>query len=140
MTVPHDHDHDHDHAGWWGRIRHGIAPLSHDAADSIDSAFASSERGIRAVKVSLVGLMVTAVLQLGVVAVSGSVALLADTIHNFSGQQDQASWTQSLGRDQDGSHHNPTLRGQNRDRPFVQGPTCAGGQSPLHLDIAIPTR
>jgi cation diffusion facilitator family transporter len=82
MTISHDHD--HDQAGWWSRIRHRIAPHSHDAADSIDSALASSKRGIRAVKISLVGLMVTAVLQLGVVAVSGSVALLADTIHNFS--------------------------------------------------------
>lgn len=86
MTVSHDHghDHDHDHGGLWGRIRRVVAPHSHDAADSIDAALASSERGIRAVKISLVGLMVTAVLQLGVVAVSGSVALLADTIHNFS--------------------------------------------------------
>ena len=40
--------------------------------------------GIRAVKISLVGLGLTAVLQLAVVLVSGSVALLADTIHNFS--------------------------------------------------------
>jgi cation diffusion facilitator family transporter len=36
------------------------------------------------VKLSLVGLGATAVLQLAVVLVSGSVALLADTIHNFS--------------------------------------------------------
>ncbi len=35
-------------------------------------------------KISLVALGVTAALQLGVVAISGSVALLADTIHNFS--------------------------------------------------------
>lgn len=82
MTIDHDHDHDRD--GLWSRIRHGVAPHSHDAADSIDTALAASERGIRAVKISLVGLMVTAVLQLGVVALSGSVALLADTIHNFS--------------------------------------------------------
>ena len=41
-------------------------------------------RGIRAVRISLVGLGATAVLQLVIVAVSGSVALLADTIHNFS--------------------------------------------------------
>ncbi|EAP98724.1 possible conserved membrane protein [Janibacter sp. HTCC2649] len=87
MTASHDHDHDHNHdhdAGWWGRIRHAAAPHSHDAADSIDSALASSERGIRAVKISLVGLMVTAVLQVVVVTFTGSVALLADTIHNFS--------------------------------------------------------
>ncbi len=50
----------------------------------MDDALESSARGIRAVKVSLVGLAVTAVVQLLVFLVSGSVALLADTIHNFS--------------------------------------------------------
>jgi cation diffusion facilitator family transporter len=40
--------------------------------------------GIRAIKWSLGGLAVTALLQLVIVLVSGSVALLADTIHNFS--------------------------------------------------------
>ena len=59
-------------------------PHSHDAADSLDSALESSAQGIRAVKISLVALSVTAALQLLVVAVSGSVALLADTVHNFS--------------------------------------------------------
>jgi len=37
------------------------------------------------VKISLVALAVTAALQTLVVAVSGSVALFADTVHNFSG-------------------------------------------------------
>ena len=79
----HDHEHDHEH-GWWDRVRHALTPHSHDAADSLDPALESSTRGIRAVKLSLVGLGSTALLQLVVVAVSGSVALLADTIHNFS--------------------------------------------------------
>lgn len=79
----HDYDHDHDH-GLWGRLRHAITPHSHDAADSLDSALESSARGIRAVKISLVLLGITALAQLLVVYVSGSVALLADTIHNFS--------------------------------------------------------
>jgi len=57
---------------------------SHDPGDSIDDALTGDRRGIRAVKVSLVGLGVTAGLQLGIVAISGSVALLADTVHNFS--------------------------------------------------------
>jgi cation diffusion facilitator family transporter len=59
-------------------------PHSHDAADSVDSALESSAQGIRAVKISLVALAVTAGLQFLVVLVSGSVALLADTIHNVS--------------------------------------------------------
>jgi len=61
-----------------------FAPHSHDSADSVDSALEASAQGIRAVKISLVALGVTAMLQLFVVAISGSVALLADTIHNFS--------------------------------------------------------
>ena len=44
----------------------------------------SSERGIRALKISLVGLGLTALFQLIIVLVSGSIALLADTIHNFA--------------------------------------------------------
>ncbi|MGO4363112.1 cation diffusion facilitator family transporter [Terrabacter sp. 2TAF16] len=96
-TADHDHDHPHDrhgarqhpghshgHASRWARLRHAVTPHSHDAADSVDSALESSARGIRAVKISLVVLGVTAFAQLGVVYVSGSVALLADTIHNFS--------------------------------------------------------
>lgn len=87
----HDHDHgtDHDHAhahptGIKGFFYGLFVPHSHDAADSIDDAMEASGQGIRAVKVSLVGLGATASLQLAVVLVSGSVALLADTIHNFS--------------------------------------------------------
>lgn len=44
----------------------------------------SSARGIRALKLSLVGLGITAAMQLVIVLLSGSVALLADTIHNFA--------------------------------------------------------
>jgi len=80
----HDH-HDHEHAGGVrGWVTGLFRPHSHDAADSVDSALESSAQGIRAVKISLVALAVTAALQMLVVAVSGSVALLADTIHNFS--------------------------------------------------------
>ena len=81
----HGHEHGHDHPGGLrGWFRGLVHPHSHDAADSVDSALESSAQGIRAVKISLVGLALTAALQLLVVAVSGSVALLADTIHNFS--------------------------------------------------------
>ncbi|MDQ3167166.1 MAG: cation diffusion facilitator family transporter [Chloroflexota bacterium] len=44
---------------------------------------ATSERGIWALKVSLVGLGATALFQVVIVALSGSTSLLADTIHNF---------------------------------------------------------
>ena len=65
------------------RLRHALHGHSHDHGQSIDSQAATTE-GIRALKVSLVGLAATAGLQLVVYAASGSVALLADTIHNFS--------------------------------------------------------
>jgi cation diffusion facilitator family transporter len=59
-------------------------PHSHDAADSVDPVLEASVEGVRAVKISLVALLVTALAQAVVVVVTGSVALLADTIHNFS--------------------------------------------------------
>lgn len=50
----------------------------------LDPSIAASGRGLWALKWSFLGLMATAMLQVVVVAVSGSVALLADTIHNFA--------------------------------------------------------
>jgi cation diffusion facilitator family transporter len=77
-------DHGHEHGGLWGALTHFFRPHSHDAADSIDDAMAGSDEGIRAVKISLLGLGVTAIAQLVITLMSGSVALLADTIHNFA--------------------------------------------------------
>ena len=77
------HEHAH-HTGVRGLIASVFMPHSHDSADSVDSALEGSSQGIRAVKISLVALGVTALLQVLVVMISGSVALLADTIHNFS--------------------------------------------------------
>ena len=64
-STDHHRDQDHGH-------RHG----------GVDAAIASSERGLWALKWSLLGLGLTAALQAVIVIVSGSVALLADTIHN----------------------------------------------------------
>jgi cation diffusion facilitator family transporter len=60
---------------------HGHA---HDHSQPFDDALEASDMGVRAVWVSLAGLGVTAVAQLLVVVLTGSVALLADTIHNFT--------------------------------------------------------
>jgi len=88
-----DHDHrDHDHgsdghkhrAGFLGAVGEIFHPHSHDSADSVDSALESDARGIRAVKIAFGALMLTTLLQLAVLVATGSVALLADTIHNFS--------------------------------------------------------
>lgn len=75
----------------WHRLRHAVAhrlhhavPHSHDAADRIDDALESSAAGVRAVQVSLVVLGATAVVQVVVVLLSGSVALLADAVHNLA--------------------------------------------------------
>jgi len=67
--------------GWFTSL---FRPHSHDAADSVDAALEASADGIRALKISLVVLLITAAAQAAVVAFTGSVALLADTIHNFS--------------------------------------------------------
>jgi cation diffusion facilitator family transporter len=88
---PHIHDHLHDHGpdhehhhGVRGWLTGLFRPHSHDSADSIDAALESSAQGIRAVKISLAALGITAALQLLIVLASGSVALLADTVHNVS--------------------------------------------------------
>src|SRR5439155_27050361 len=65
QTDAHQHyDHDHTHG-------------------ALDPALLTTEKGIWAVKWSLLGLLLTAVLQSAIVAYTFSVALLADTIHNF---------------------------------------------------------
>src|SRR5262252_9314764 len=81
----HGHVHGHDHArrpGIIERLRHVLRPHSHDAADKVDAAMEDSAEGIRVLWISLAVLGGTTVLQAVVVAVSGSVALLGDTVHN----------------------------------------------------------
>jgi cation diffusion facilitator family transporter len=79
------HDHDHGHSGGVRGFLRGIfVSHSHDAADSMDRALRDSRKGMRALGISLGGLGVTAALQVVVVLISGSVALLADTVHNFA--------------------------------------------------------
>jgi len=80
-----DHDHDHEHEGGLkGWLLSLLRPHEHGHyAAALDPAMSNS-RGIWAVKVSLIALIATALFQIIIVAISGSVALLADTIHNFS--------------------------------------------------------
>ncbi|MCX4908923.1 cation diffusion facilitator family transporter [Streptomyces sp. NBC_00878] len=63
-------------------MAHMVKPHSHEAADKLDSAMESSAEGMRALWISLGVLGATALFQVVVVALSGSVALLGDTIHN----------------------------------------------------------
>ncbi|MET0781032.1 MAG: cation diffusion facilitator family transporter [Microbacterium sp.] len=84
---PHDHDPDHDHEhprGIRGLLKELYVPHTHDSVDSIDDALEASAQGVRALKISLFVLLATTMLQLVVVFLSSSVALLADTVHNFA--------------------------------------------------------
>src|SRR5215468_3955591 len=79
----HDHTHDHRHHGH----SHGGHASAHGHGHThgvVDPVLATTAHGIWAIKWSFVILGVTATLQLGIVLLSGSVALLADTIHNVS--------------------------------------------------------
>ena len=82
----HEHDHDHGHSRnpvlkW---LQHFLAPHSHGHQEAALDPNLATDRGVWALKISFVGLMITAIFQVIIVAISGSVALLADTIHNFS--------------------------------------------------------
>jgi cation diffusion facilitator family transporter len=82
------HGHGHETFSWWGRLRHAVSEVvgghSHDTADQIDEALEADSAGRRALVISLIGLGVTAAIQAVVVIVSGSVALLGDTLHNVA--------------------------------------------------------
>src|SRR4051794_26321607 len=68
---PDDHDHDHDHDDGHGHS-HGL----------VDPSIKRSKDGLRVVLVSLALLGVTAAIQAAIYVATGSVALLADLIHN----------------------------------------------------------
>jgi cation diffusion facilitator family transporter len=80
---PHEHNHAHEHRpAILRRLAHLVRPHSHEAADKVDSALEASAEGIRALWISLAILGATAAIQAVVVGISGSVALLGDTLHN----------------------------------------------------------
>uniref|UniRef100_UPI00403FC97D cation diffusion facilitator family transporter n=1 Tax=Streptomyces sp. SS7 TaxID=3108485 RepID=UPI00403FC97D len=82
----HAHEHPHHRPSAVSSLRHRLShlltPHSHESADKLDAALESSARGLRALWVSLAVLGVTAAVQAVVVVLSGSVALLGDTVHN----------------------------------------------------------
>ncbi len=95
VMTSHEESHGHGHeagheepASRWARLTGGVShaarPHSHDAADSVDSALEASREGLRALWISLAVLGVTSLLQAVVVVISGSVALLGDTVHNLA--------------------------------------------------------
>lgn len=84
----HNHEQGHEKNGRWEKLRHNLShfnPLghSHESSEAVDEALETSERGIKAIKVSLLALGITTLIQVAIFLWSGSVALLADTLHNF---------------------------------------------------------
>src|SRR5215217_1604494 len=82
----HKHDPDRPHSknpviAWLQPL---FMPHSHGHQQAALDPNLATDRGMWAIKISLIALLVTAVFQVFIVAISGSVALLADTIHNFS--------------------------------------------------------
>ena len=92
VAESHDHSHEHrrghGHRGWVGWVRHALSEAvgahSHDAADQLDDVLEADAAGRRALLFSLAGLGLTAAIQAVVVVLSGSVALLGDTLHNVA--------------------------------------------------------
>jgi len=83
----HGHAHGHRHgrtSDFVSRIRHLLTPHSHDPADSFDVALTTNRAGLRALWGSFAILLVTALAQAVVVWLTGSVALLSDTLHNLA--------------------------------------------------------
>jgi cation diffusion facilitator family transporter len=85
----HELGHDHEHGSWvWSRLRHAASEMvgrhSHDTADQVDDVLEADAAGRRALLIGLAGLAVTAAIQAVVVVLSGSVALLGDTLHNIA--------------------------------------------------------
>jgi len=87
----HDHDHGHGHGhgtSVGARVRHAVSEVlgahSHDVADQVDEALEADTDGRRALLWSLAILAITAAIQAVVVVLSGSVALLGDTLHNVA--------------------------------------------------------
>ena len=76
MTHHHNDAHSHSH-------HHGRRTGHDHSHGVVDPLIATTAEGLWALKWSFVVLMITALLQVAVVIVSGSVGLLADTIHNF---------------------------------------------------------
>ncbi|MFD9569372.1 cation diffusion facilitator family transporter [Streptomyces sp. NPDC059982] len=79
------HGHGHEHrrrAPLRHRIGHLLRPHGHEAADKVDTAMEASREGMRTLWISFAVLGATTVVQAAIVALSGSVALLGDTVHN----------------------------------------------------------
>lgn len=82
QTNSHGHSHGSGPLGWIATVLHWHGHEHAEPDMRADPAMATSE-GIRTVWIALAALAVTTLLQIIIVVLSGSVALLADTVHNF---------------------------------------------------------
>lgn len=100
---PHDHGHSHDHGdghshdhgdghshshgtgivGWFQTIFHWHGHSHQQSEMATDQALVDNKEGVRVLWISLGALLLTSLLQIFIVWLSGSVALLADTMHNI---------------------------------------------------------
>lgn len=80
----HEHEHKHNNTDFRAFMANVFSRHDHNATASIDSALMATAKKIHALKISLADLAITAAFQLIVILMSGSMALLNDTIHNFS--------------------------------------------------------
>lgn len=79
-----DHDHHAHEAGPWGWLTALFHQHEHDHSElATDQAFLANDEGIRTVWFALALLLATTLLQVVIVWISGSIALLADTAHNL---------------------------------------------------------
>jgi cation diffusion facilitator family transporter len=91
----HDHNEEHGHHHGHGHDHHGgiigtilsvfhLGGHKHDHGDlAQDRALKDNEMGIRTIYMAVALLGLTTVMQIGIYLLSGSVALLGDTVHNF---------------------------------------------------------
>jgi len=78
---PRLHEHDHDRDGEHEHV-HGEGGHGHSHG-LVDRSIVRSRAGVKSVSISLAVLVVASLFQLAIFVLSGSVALLADLIHNF---------------------------------------------------------
>ena len=111
----HDHGHDHGHGH-----SHGL----------IDESIKRSREGVRAVSLSLAVLGVAAAVQTVIFVLSGSVALLADLIHNFGDALTAvplgACVPRALGCAPSGSRGSPSSRRSSSAHASRQSRPCSG--------------
>lgn len=86
---PHEHEDGHSHdngkgiIGWFQDVFHWHGHSHQQNELAADQALLDNKEGVRVLWISLGALLLTSLFQIFIVWISGSVALLADTLHNI---------------------------------------------------------